>query len=652
MAPVLKIRLNMPKRGGNNNESITKRAGPDKLRPSLDFSRISKSTKPRLILNMPKTGKNKNGSIQEVGSQPLAPLKKKKSRVTLEAEKRSLASFKKRFTLIRRIAKGSEGTTFTCMPTRAARALKRSGDALEHKDLKVAKFAFNEGDRATKEIVATRNLPASHNFVAMEDYDRDEKLWLVTPLMTGSTLYHFRVQTHLHQEPITGSLFWHIFIEMVEAVGKLHDAGMTHFDLISCNVFVDPNDKPYKDYPRIKLGDFGRAKWNEFLGRRKHPEYTEAAKRISSFQANDVWHIAAMMYCLRYSLIDVNEHLLYHEQDRRLIFEEYKPPRGKKRIFRTKPIHLNEDEEELFQKLIGLCNSGHRSIAAWKEHAILEEAEHLRNQFYQPLSEMLKTAFKRMSAATVNLGNLGGHCKEEVVEALGNPDQYSNPFDGKAEECYGKFWQDFRNSKPPLRPKKGEWPSSRMPKTWATFHGELPHDSPDTVRPDPSSSSPSNAASTNKPLQRPSNASPPKTAETHHLPLARTAHLSLPLPNAKPSASTRPPPPIQGPIPWNPGYGHDAAFIPAHGRPRRPSTPLSPRTLPRRPSVEPISPLLRPRKSGVLGEDVASQAVPDAQYGQSGRKRGSEEVEGEGEVNGESQGRDDQERGRKRRRSG
>ena len=421
------------------------------------------------------TSSDSSQSTEKSSSRVLGPgTQAQKSAETIEAEKRSLVIFKKKYTLIRKIAQGGEGTAFTCIPTRAARLLKRSGEPLENSNLKVAKFAYKEGPRATKEIVATRHLPPFDNFVPMEDYDHRENMWLITPLMTGQTLYHLRANCHFDNEPMSGSLFWHIFTELVKGVEKLHDEGITHYDLISRNVFVDPNDKSYRDYPRIKVGDFGRVKWNDFAARKQPSEYMAEARKQKVYRKGDVWHIAAIMYSIRYTMVETNEHDLYYEDDRAIEFGKggYYPPRGKKIGKWTKPIYLEEDEEALFQKLMSLCNLGHRSIAAWREHGILKDAENLRESRYQPPSRRMRLSFERMSAASCHWGPLGGQCKAEVVQALENPSRYPNPFEGNPFLEPDVFLREWRDAKPQVKPKR-HWPTARRPTSWANFLGKL-----------------------------------------------------------------------------------------------------------------------------------------------------------------------------------
>ena len=179
----------------------------------------------------------------------------------------SYAGFRQDWVVVKRLGYGTESNVFFCVPKRHADGLcntpRPQRDHYQYK-VKVVKFLKPPSFAAQHEVSTLRHMvpPADPSYLQPKAYDHNQKLWIISKVMRGGTL---RTMNKVFRFNFPISLLWHVFIELVEALAKLHASGVAHCDLWSANVFLDPEHLTFKSYPRVVLGDFGRA---TFVGQR------------------------------------------------------------------------------------------------------------------------------------------------------------------------------------------------------------------------------------------------------------------------------------------------------------------------------------------------------------------------------------------------
>lgn len=173
----------------------------------------------------------------------------------------SYADFRQDWVVVKRLGYGTESNVFFCVQSCDAAALcnmpRPQRDRYQYK-VKVVKFLKPPSSAARHEVRTLAHMvpPSDPSYLQPRVYDRKQKLWIISNVMRGGTL---RTMNRVFRFNFPISLLWHVFIELVEALVKLHASGVAHCDLWSANVFLDPEDLTFQSYPRIVLGDFGRA---------------------------------------------------------------------------------------------------------------------------------------------------------------------------------------------------------------------------------------------------------------------------------------------------------------------------------------------------------------------------------------------------------
>ena len=144
------------------------------------------------------------------------------------------------------LQRGSEGAVWLAIPRRV------SPNQSLQSQLVVVK-ALLDGDR---EIGLLQVLPEHHAFQELLDFEPFLQRWVVLPYISGCDLGYMK--NNIQYPP---AFVLHMMIELIEAMNELHQCGIVHEDLHEGNVLLDAEHLAYKDYPRVKIIDFGKANW-------------------------------------------------------------------------------------------------------------------------------------------------------------------------------------------------------------------------------------------------------------------------------------------------------------------------------------------------------------------------------------------------------
>ncbi|KAI9716614.1 MAG: hypothetical protein M1828_007592 [Chrysothrix sp. TS-e1954] len=197
------------------------------------------------------------------------------------------------------IGKGSEGVVWSALPR------KVDPEKSLQSQLVVVKF-LSVSDR---EIGMLQLLPHHESLQELIDFEPFLQRWVILPYIAGGTLE--RVQYTVRYPP---AFVLHVMISLIEMMDHLHDSGIVHEDLHAGNILLDKQHRSYKDYPTLKLIDFGKSNWSKDKTENLRDPQTwmrptdldgldNPAKRETWFAKERIWDIqefASMIHCLNH----------------------------------------------------------------------------------------------------------------------------------------------------------------------------------------------------------------------------------------------------------------------------------------------------------------------------------------------------------------
>ena len=153
-------------------------------------------------------------------------------------------------------------------------------------------------DQFASEVLALKRCRHPH-VVSLEDAVVDEnKLYLVTELLTGGELFDYVVKRGTLGEDEAAS----ILSDVGDAIRFMHDQGVIHRDLKPENLLLAK--EPHSAFPTVKIIDFGLSKARQtrdvcasFLGTRGYLA-PEMLKRRTYSEAVDMWAFGVIAYVL------------------------------------------------------------------------------------------------------------------------------------------------------------------------------------------------------------------------------------------------------------------------------------------------------------------------------------------------------------------
>lgn len=224
-------------------------------------------------------------------------------------QRESLYRFQEEWFVIKRLGRGSESTVFYCARRcDIAQLINQQNPLLSNVrvPISVAKFIKHDSDAAKYEVEAlSKRIPHTAEFVGYKAFDRRERLWYVTKVQRGGTVQRFLQH---YRSSFPPALLWHIFIEVVGAVAKLHSYGIAHCDIFSANLFVDPEHQVAicaggRTYPKIRLGDWGRSMWITQCDPTSRSQNPVKVPDLELAMHRDIVDIGNLVHHLRHGLL-------------------------------------------------------------------------------------------------------------------------------------------------------------------------------------------------------------------------------------------------------------------------------------------------------------------------------------------------------------